>query len=80
MMLNAWPSGEPTSVAAPVPRLRVASCALLGSKVLVIVYLTPPGGQGASASEKGNPVSPITLTLLASRLKVTSLVPASAVA
>jgi len=44
------------------------------------VYLTPPGGQGANASEKGKSVSPITLTLLASRLMAISYVPASAVA
>jgi hypothetical protein len=44
MMSNVWPggSGEPTSVAAPVCRLRVANCALPGLKGLVIVYGTNP--------------------------------------
>lgn len=60
---------------------RVQHPALVVSKVLVIVYGGPSGGQKASASERVKPIPPpMALTLMASKLAATSLVPASAVA
>jgi len=81
MMFNPWPRGDPTFVAPPVRRSSLASCAV-GSKVLIIVYVTtscrplPSDGQKASAAENGKPVLPMTLTLMASKLAATSWVAA----